>query len=643
MKTPSLLDLFDGPGGMVGVFGWVCGYSGDALFMDAAVERFVRRTSELRARDGRVALALMLDPTQPALSSLDVPGIAHLALRSAARSKFRLLHAKVALLGFRTPERPGDWCLRLVVSTGNWTTQTLEDSLDLAWSVEVRSGERKNADFAQRSADVQAAHGLLEWLAPLFNQDLLRGAQRDVNQVKHWLKSLDGAAATPRFFDNRDSGLLDKIPRMIRTRSRRSRLAMGSGFFEGQSSGGVPRVLMRIAEALEQQQLLTRHADVSIFVNEDACQAVASAASSIRDRGWKICAPSRPADVFGANSVRTLHAKFLFSFNRQSGSNSCTSSWVYLGSGNLTGPGFVSRARADVGNLEAGVVFEPGVLLWDEDRKDSTTPVATRLLPIGGDVLADAKLQAGRRLPLNGELYLAAPITVLHWKTELGGMLGSTVLIPTGLEVLDERGQPCLPVNGGWRWAGACPRQVKIRWRDDHSGMGQERLVPVLDEWGRLAALPLRSLQFDELASLIDAFPAPVGGDDDDDPPTDDPNGSADSNRPDLTKAGTGTSAIRQIVGQIDRIAAKQSMLDPADWPAWCTRLEQLLVQASESDALETLRALGINPLAVLKAAPFRPPFARDSKGAGGQYEAAIDRVAKAWRVESLHPLGETS
>jgi len=47
--------------------------------------------------------------------------------------------------------------------------------------------------------------------------------------------------------------------------------------------------------------------------------------------------------------------------------------------------------------------------------------------------------------------------------------------------------------------------------------------------------------------------------------------------------------------------------------------------------------------LAVLKAAPFRPPFARDSKGAGGQYEAAIDRVAKAWRVESLHPLGETS
>jgi len=643
MKTPSLLDLFDGPDGMVGVFGWVCGYSGDALFMDAAAERFVRRTSALRARDGRVALALMLDPTQPALSSLDVPGIAHLALRSDARSKFRLLHAKVALLGFRTPEKPGDWCLRLVVSTGNWTTQTLEDSLDLAWSVEVRSGERADVDFSQRCADVKAAFGLLEWLAPLFDQALLRGAQRDMDQVHRWLMGLDGTVVAPRFFDNRDARLLEKIPPLIRTHARRSYLVMGSGFFEGDNSGGVPSVLMRIAEVLEQQKLLTKRADVSIVVNEKACQAVASAAKAIRDRGWRVCAPSRLPEVFGPNSWRTLHAKFLFSFNRQNGSNTCTSSWAYLGSGNLTGPGFLSRAGADAGNLEAGVVFEPGALLWKADRKDSTTPVATRVLPIDGEVLVDAKLQAGERPPLNEELYLAAPVTVLHWSAEQGGKLTSMESPPTRLEVFDERGQLCLPVEGGWRWAGACPRQVKIRWRDDDSGTVQSRLVPVLDEWGRLAALPLRPLQFDELASLIEAFPAPVGGDDDDDPPNDDPNGQAGSKRPNLTKAGTSTSAIRQIMGQMDRIAAKQSTLDPADWLAWCMRLEQLLTQASESDALEAFRALGLNPLAVLKAAPFRPPFARDDKGAGRQYEAALDRVAKAWRVESLHPLGGAS
>jgi hypothetical protein len=288
------------------------------------------------------------------------------------------------------------------------------------------------------------------------------------------------------------------------------------------------------------------------------------------------------------------------------------------------------------------VVFEPGTLSWEVDRKDTTTPVATRLLPIGGKVLADAKLQAGERPPLNEELYLAAPITVLHWSAEQGGTWRSRDSLPTELAVLDERGQPCLPVDGGWRWAGACPRQVKIRWHDDDSSTVQARLVPVLDEWGRLAALPLQPLQFDGLASLIETFPAPVGGDDDDDPPNDDPNVQAGSKRPNWTKAGISTSAIRQIMGQMDRIAVKQATLDPADWPAWCMRLEQLLVQASESDALEAFRALGLNPLAMLKAAPFRPPFARDDKGAGGEYEAALDRIAKAWRVERLHPLGET-
>lgn len=59
---------------------------------------------------------------------------------------------------------------------------------------------------------------------------------------------------------------------------------------------------------------------------------------------------------FGA-FPRSLHAKFIFSANwAKKKSNKCSSPWVYLGSGNLTKPGFMNKAGS-VGNLEAGVVF----------------------------------------------------------------------------------------------------------------------------------------------------------------------------------------------------------------------------------------------------------------------------------------------
>lgn len=641
MKPPSLLDLFEGPDGMVGQFGWVCGYSGDSGFLDAAAERFTRSTFALRAYKGRVVLAVMLDPTQPALSPLDLPGVAHLALHGEARNNFRLLHAKIALLGFRIPERPQDWCLRLIVSTGNWTTQTLEDSLDLVWSIDVRSGDEAGGDHAQRCADLRAAYRLLEWLFPFFDQSLLRGAQEDMVRVQRWLSTLDDTGATPRFFDNREAGLLEQIPSLIRTRARRSYLAMGSGFFEGDDSGKLPRVLEQIVNSLERSLLLTKSAGVSIFVNDAACQSVATATDAIRARGWTVRAPVPAPDVFGTTSLRRLHAKFLFGYNRQSNVNACTSSWVYLGSGNFTGPGFLLRAGAGTGNLEAGVVFEPGALLWEADAKDQGTPVATRLLPIEGEDATEARLHAGERPPLNDALYLAAPVTALRWTAEHGGVLTALDPVSAGLEVLDPLGKPCEAFEFGWRWMGDCPQQVAIRWQDSEESAVHQRMVPVFDEWYRLAARPLRTLQFDELDTLIDAFPT-FGVIDEEDLLEDFLTGSPEQRDGSSARVASDRSAVRQVMGQIERIAAKQSALEPDDWTEWCFRLEQLLVQARESDALAAYRALGLNPLSILKAVPFRPRFARDNTSeAGRQYEAAIDRVARAWRVDKLVPIGE--
>jgi len=142
-KPPSLTQLFEPPEGFLGSFGWICGYTADAGFLNDAVERFTLETLAQRARSGKLAIALMLDPGNPQISPIDVPGVAHLPMRNVAQRPFRLLHAKVAMLVFRNIEDAADWKLRLIVSTGNWTRSTLEESLDLAWHIELGRQELK--------------------------------------------------------------------------------------------------------------------------------------------------------------------------------------------------------------------------------------------------------------------------------------------------------------------------------------------------------------------------------------------------------------------------------------------------------------------------------------------------------------------
>ena len=118
--------------------GWLCGYSGDVAFFGDAIERFSQVSHNSRAASGNLCLAVMLDPHNPPISPVDVPGLAHLLFKENPERPFRLLHAKVAILGFRSNANSEDWMIRLIVCTGNWTRKTLEESLDLAWYVEIR-------------------------------------------------------------------------------------------------------------------------------------------------------------------------------------------------------------------------------------------------------------------------------------------------------------------------------------------------------------------------------------------------------------------------------------------------------------------------------------------------------------------------
>ncbi|WP_313369376.1 phospholipase D family protein [Achromobacter animicus] len=649
--TPSLLHLFDAPEDYDGLFGWVCGYSADALFLGEAAERFTRRTQAQRAKAGEISLGLILDPQHEALSLLDVPGVAHLPLRRASEQPFKLMHAKVALLGFRKASADA-WLLRLIVSTGNWTQQTVEESLDLAWSIELSSEElvADARDLPLRCADIKAASEMVGWLVSHFDLRILDAMSENpcaadrVARFNDWVGQCASRSdgQEPRFFDNRSRGLLEQLPDRITQHAgkvRRNYLAMASGFFEDlpqavtdNAPGQVPTVLARIEDTLRSHDMLTRNALVEVYVNPESCQAVAVCLEAMSERSWAVLAPGVPERVFGPDAHRTLHAKFLLGGNDVG--DACSSGWVYLGSGNLTNPGFIQRAARTSGNLEAGVVFSLPRTPWLASR-DPTVPALTVLLPIqtnGIPLTINERLKAGDPMPEHNDAFLAAPVAYLQWmRTPDGGLLRAPGQNAEDVEVLGPDGAACVRTGLDWLWPGEAPRQARLRWG---APAHQEQLVPVIDEYGRIAATELPELELQDLAAQLLGFPAidvgdHNGGDDDETDASDKKNQARGGG------SSSQTAAIRTMMTQLELIAQKQVEVADADWTAWCHRLEQTLCQARGSAVLADFRLLKIDPLSCLRQAAFRPDYARDARDPHGRrYEEALQRVAESWDVQ---------
>lgn len=657
LRPPSLAQHFDAPDDYIGHFGWLCGYSGDALFLDDAAERFTRLTRSQRAYQGRIALAVMLDRGNPLVSLQDAPGVAHLPIIDRTKKPFRLLHAKVALLGFRHQENHSQWQLRLLVSTGNWTRQTLEESLDLVWRIDVSSQslETKDAEIKQDCADIKAAWDLMEWIQQLFDTQLLNNPPSNNpsdTTVKQWIEACSNKAkGQSRFFDNRNKPLLSQLPEKVKACGRevkRNYLAMGSGFYETSTdTQEPPKVPLSIINTLHKNGLLTKAPEVDLYINPKACQSIANAVESLQEKHDITVRPAAiPTSMFGENALRSLHAKFLFSANQRGNSDSYNSAWVYLGSGNLTHPGFANKMSTGAGNLEAGAVFAPGAVYREKEKSIPEHQVVTNLLPIQWDeeigIDDTAGLSEGSDMELRDATYIAPPIAWLKWH-EVGSVreLRSDDSKVADIEVLDLSGVTCAKTKTGFQWCEAQPRGVCISWRTDDQDL--EAWIPVVDQYGRIAATVLPNIDIEEAWWQLADFPMPPDDDDDgendENSKFDDIEGKSDEKR---RSASTTSYPIRQMMELIESIATKQTEIDERDWTLWCNRLEQILGQAHKSAPVTYFRdELRLNPLSPLKQPPFRPSFAENNDSDSGKlYDETLHRIEASWKTGELSPIG---
>ncbi|MCA6215767.1 hypothetical protein KGA65_04325 [Ideonella sp. B7] len=643
---PSLLQCFAPPESYVGTFGWLCGYSADAAFLDAAAERFTRQTTAQRAYAGKLALIVLLDSGQSQVLPHDAPGVLHAPMRDA--SHFALLHAKLALLGYRHEQEPERWCLRLVVSTGNWTRETLERSLDAMWLVEVRSEDLALRDLGplQARADVAAAWDLFHWLQPKFDLGALEAEPRSLTALARgkfdaWVRAVDRPRRKARFFDSRKKSLLRQLPEFVRHHAGemdRNTLMLGSGFYEGGTSKEPPVALVQIVDALRDAGLATRSCEVHLFVEPTACQAVASGLTAIWALGWRVWA-AEPPPFLDQRPARTLHAKFIFGCGYRKDSDKCLNGWIYLGSGNLTRPGILQNCPQ--GNLEAGVVFGDDALTWSKPGQESC---ASSRLPMQWkhEVKDVAQLQAGSEMPERPPAFVAPPVSWCRYVPLPAGQPARLVLpaYTVPVEVLDTAGNVCAylgPQEVVWR--GAQQPSVVVQW--SVTGEQLRCSIPVIDSAGRVAAVELPKLDLESAWWQLAQFPQSPAEEDCDTDTRDFETGTvlARAAAPDPVD-----SAIRTMMRLMENVADKQAGLSEADWDAWCISLEQALRQAADCPVVDAFkRQLALNPLAVLRAECSLPVFARDPLSAAlARYLPVLDAVEKCWEVCGLESVARS-
>ena len=136
------------------------------------------------------------------------------------------------------------WRLRLIISTGNWTRQTLEEALILLGGSNLSDQDLKSHDEfgSQACADLRRLGKCLLVAEALRFRALnaLRLAARipiaDSTSVERWIARAIKVSDRigPRFFDNRGASLLAQLPVLVREHahdSARNYLGMGSGFY----------------------------------------------------------------------------------------------------------------------------------------------------------------------------------------------------------------------------------------------------------------------------------------------------------------------------------------------------------------------------------------------------------------------------
>lgn len=661
-RHQTLTQCFEPPEDFEGHFGWVCGYSADEKFMNMAIERFTNCPESIRSSLGEIKLGLFLNSCNKQLQMQNMPGVMHFPFKDTS-PVFNLMHAKVALLSFK---KESGWVVRLIVSTGNWTNQTLEESLDLFWQIDVSQADLKTRESnkLQALADVKAAWDFMRELKTHYNTEFLTNLNKSslkssIEEFEQWLDNISTKAkGKPRFIDNRKKSFFDQLPQkliQLNLDSKKNYIALGSGFFEGNSyKNFTESVPSKIVKKLCEEGLLTQNPTKELYVNPNNCQSIAHKKDEILEHKYEIFPAYVNTQIFGDNIAKSLHAKFIFSANLRDEGKKYSNGWLYLGSGNLTNRGFMNSAKSDRGNLEAGVIFATGDMLGDLQKGKVQLPYIDSLLPIhllkNTPDVTELPLKEGAPFDeKNNPIYVASELTHLIWdQDQIPSRLLACEAEQKYLDnftVYSSNDSACMRFKNGYLWEGEQPATVWISWEKD--GVQFKATIPIIDNSGRVAGTLLKDLTIEEVELQLLSFPKHLANDSfnyvDNEKQPKDVNNEIDDEE-DSSKhfssifisSNQSNYHIRKIMSLIESIAFQQTQISEYNWNVWCSRLEQTLKQMSHSECVNFfVKELKINPLTALYRDEFKPDFLNYNEAKNVKYKETLERIQKAWNINN--------
>ncbi len=653
----SLTDLFSPPDAeRRGVFGLVCGLSADQTFIDAALDQFSGRSRNQRQYDGHLSLALLLDAHSEPMEH--IPGLYIPWQNRRISGKNGLMHAKVALLGFGESTSGQPDYYRLIVSTGNWTIEAVDRSINLVWSCDYdttcRDDQRQSARDITESVffwrkllgmggggkgyyqiDRNVAGKRIEKFLKLIS-DGIRAPQR--GYAPQFISNLlDGKADKTAGFFNADSIGAQVLKHFYSSKKRRNFIICASGFFEQPKTGKYkskkpeqePAVLCKIVERLK-RRILTENTEQWLVVNPDTSGAAGQWIKSSKsdERCWWICSPKHPDEN---NTPYPFHAKYIFLGNNKACNRPVTSGILYMGSGNLSKQGF-ALSPGTGGNIEAGVVVKT-------ERFRNITDLCEQL-GIDADEDLNAKdipdqLEGEESEPASDTLQIPPPIAACVWRQEAGKLQWAMWEDASYTDVLlhgqSIQSPECTEMNIVGKDVDFS-RGVNLSAKK--SGKRHNWTIPVFRDNGDFWTPPGKPKTGQEIIDTLAEFPkcdyedAGTDAEDMGDITTGENHASSGP--------GYGVSEFRDELDSyplhlattlVEIIADKNQQIKPGQMSDWIQNLRRTLIDEIKAKTKERLAELDTDVLSPLKKTPGFAPL-----HASREYRKAIQDISDDWR-----------
>lgn len=591
------LDAFTPPDGLVGHTAAFVTMSADVEVLECVMERFTGCTFELRRRRARVQAYLLRDARnwncsahRGVLTAKDVPGLFELSPKRDSR----LLHAKLAILSFAPGPDDEPTALRLVVGTGNYTTASAKQLLELVFTTETHLS---GASDTQAFVDLVEAARFVRSLARIryaTAREPLSDMQNPMAPFVHLIEPLAArrpAGPRSRFFHSLDDSMWDQLAKSIKEQvpTRRNLLICGSGFYEQvRPESPEAEVLRELAGHTHLQKDALRY----LVTQPDCSGQLRASFQGAESSNWGKAL--RAVDM--QKRSRRLHAKFVLigRWKEYPRKRLCVQDgFLYLGSANLTRRGFLlgpSKIVNKQGNIETGVFFHAGAMDEDAllhklfvDRKEEVQDDEWGTI--------DPKSSAQDVGYINPCLLLYVAETIgnqlrLAWSTDAQGALtlqfadGETRIVTPEQTEISLRGplkSPSIAV---------CSSDGQQQW-----------IVPVIDPRGRFAYEPPRISSLEALLAFFEDKPDTREEEDaadatDSDVEQDPPEGTSPS-RSGMTIARK--YPLLEAATFLERIARVQERIEPPEINTWLARLEQLRDLTPDEDVLALLRGWNVD------------------------------------------------